>query len=293
MGNDNNFSFAERIRHLNVEHYQVKQIYRMMESIMRRPGKTRHLHIIGSSNVGKTTVAEKFVEKYRGYTLVDEEGTEIDIKPVILIELPHPFTIMEFYQEIIKVLGGIRLKGPKTGEVKDQAIELIKAQKVKLIIIDEINNILTSRSVTDKEGMDAIKHLSNITRIPLVLMGTPESSKLRELDEQYKSRFRPKTLNRFTKCDEDFCLFLKEIEDQIEPPVPIGLGDMESGIPQVLYYQSKGKVGYLTPIIQEAYNILGVFEDGFNDPTEAVLDIEVLNEAYQIILGDIFDDKLE
>lgn len=293
--NDENCQpLAKRILNLNIEHPQIKEIYRMFDSIMKRPGKTRHLFITGSSNVGKSTLAEKFVEKYPNYIEVDEEGTEIDKSPVILVEVPHPFTETEYYHEVLHSLGAPRMLGrPNINDLKVKTYELIEKQGVKLIIFDEINNILTSPRISNKTAMDAIKQMANKTKVSLVLMGTPESSRLRTEDEQYKSRYRPKTLKRFDKCDNQFCEFLRSIEEQIKPPNPLYLWDKEQGLPQYIHHMSKGKLGYLTPLLIETFSLLGVFDEDFNDLDTINFNEEVLEEAYQIILGDALDDDLD
>lgn len=285
--------FVKRLLNLNVEHPQIKETYRMFDSIMKRPGKTRHLFITGSSNVGKSTLAEKYLEKYPNHKVVDKEGTEVDKTPVILVEVPHPFTETEFYHEVLDSLGAPRMSGrPYVNDLKVKAYKLIAAQEVRLIIFDEINNILTSPRISNKTAMDAIKQMANKTKVSLVLMGTPESSRLRLEDEQYKSRYRPKTLKRFKKCDEQFCEFLRSIEEQIKPPKPLFLGDKESRLPQYIHHMSKGKVGYITPLLIEAFSLLGVFDEDFNDFDNLEFNEEILEEAYQIILGDALDDDL-
>jgi len=284
---------AERILNLNIEHPKISEIYKIMDSMMKRPGKTRHLFIMGSSNVGKTTLANNYVKNYPGYVQENSDGTEIDIKPVLYVEIPHPFTLMEFYFEIIDALGAPRVEiNPKVNELKVRVYHLLKTQKVKLIIFDELNNILTSR-INNSEAMDAIKHLANKTGVTLVLMGTPEAKTLRGLDEQYKSRYRPKALTRFEYCDEEFCDFLNRIEAEIAPPKPIGLGNKMTYLPQLLFEQSKGKIGYLVPIIQEAFGILGAFEEDIDEKELPNLTPDILNDAYKIIQGDLLDDILD
>ena len=285
--------FADRVLNLNVDLPNAESIYKVMDSHIKRIGKTRHLFITGSSNVGKTKMAENYIQRYPGYTLTEEDGTEIDIKPVIYMEAPHPFTLLEFYHELIYALGSPRLGGvPKINDLKVRAYHLIDRQRVKMVIIDEINNIQTS-GINKNSAMDAIKHMANKTNVTLVLMGTPEAAELRTLDEQYKSRYRPHSINRFTECNEEFCLYLNRIEEQLKFPKEIGLGDLKTGLPQILHYQSKGKVGYLVPIIQEAYDLLGVFQESFNDFNNAILSPYALDEAYKIIQGDFIDDILD
>lgn len=285
--------FAERVKNLNINLPRSEEIYKVMDSHLRRSGKTRHLFITGPSNVGKTKMAENYIERYPGYTITEEDGTEVDIKPVIYMETPHPFTLMEFYHELLNALDSPRLGGVnKINDIKEKAYHLIERQQVKMVIIDEVNNIQTS-PINKSTAMDTIKHMANKTKVTLVLMGTPESKELRLLDEQYKSRYRPYSISRFTECNDEFMLFLTKIEEQLNYPTEIGLGDKETGLPDLLHYQSKGKVGYLVPIIQEAYDLLGVFEDTFNDFNKVKLSPYILNEAYKVIQGDIIDDQLD
>lgn len=287
------YEFAERVKNINIDLPRTEEIYRVMDSHLRRRGKTRHLFITGPSNVGKTKMAENYVKRYPEYTITEEDGTEVDIKPVVYMEAPHPFTISEFYHELINALGSPRLGGvPKINDIKDRAYHLISRQKVKMVIIDEINNIQTS-SINKMSAMDTIKHMANKTKVTVVLMGTPEAKELRSLDEQYKSRYRPYSISRFSECNDEFILFLNKIEEQLKYPNKIGIGDINTGLPELLHYQSKGKIGYLVPIIQEAYDLLDVFQDSFNDFNRAKLTPYILNEAYKIIQGDFIDDRLD
>ncbi|MCM3719431.1 TniB family NTP-binding protein [Fictibacillus phosphorivorans] len=284
--------FAQRVKNIQVLHPQMESIFKIMDSHMKRPGKTRHLFVTGSSNIGKTKLAEIYLKKYPEYVITEPDETEITVKHVIYMETPHPFTLMEFYHELLDALGSPRLKGvPKINDLKTRAYYLMKRQEVKMVIIDEVNNILTSGFNASK-AMDTIKQMANKTKVTLVLMGTPEAIKLRELDDQYKSRYRPKSLNRFEKCDDEFCRLLEEIETYLAPPQRIGLGDLNLKYPQLLHLFCKGKLGFLIPIIQEAYDILGLFNEECNDISNLRLSPKVIKEAFEIIQGDKFDDNL-
>ncbi|MEW4220733.1 TniB family NTP-binding protein [Rossellomorea marisflavi] len=281
-------AFAERVAALFVEHEKIKEVYTLIEAIQTHQGfnaKCKHMFVLGGSGVGKSKMAENFVKKYPPTVSIDEDGTEFDIKPVIYVETPHPFTWKELYFSILGSLGSARIDG-KVGDLKDRAFHLLQAQQVKMVFLDEIHNILTSTAVSNKGAMEHLKHMTNLTNVSLVLMGTPEAKVLRDLDDQYKTRYRIKHLKRFEECDEEFCSFLDLIEEQLDPPFDIGLGDEESGLPQLLHYMSKGKVGFLIPIIQEAYRLNGVFEDDFNDFSKAKLRAADIDRAYKNMVGD-------
>jgi hypothetical protein len=252
------------------------------------------MFIIGDSGVGKSQMLKKYASEYPGYTRIDEDGTEYDIKPVVFMELPDPFTILEFYQSIVKALGAPQLLGrPTIGEVKRQTFELIKTQEVEILLLDEMNYILSTKYIKPGQAMEAIKHVGNTANISLACIGTPETQQLQSLNFQYFRRFPITRLERFTECNDEFCSFLSGIEDYLKPPKPIGLGDKETFLPQLLHEISKGIVGIITPTIQEAYRLLGVSGESIYDYQKAALTIPALREAYQNIVGDLNMDDFK
>lgn len=291
--NSESREFAERVSQLSIDHPKIKRIWDMFDSIRahRKLGgniySPRHMFIIGDSGVGKSQMAKKYAALYPGYTRIDGDGTEYDIRPVVFMELPDPFTILEFYQSIVKALGAPELVGrPTIGEVKRQAFELIKSQEVEVLLLDEMDYILSSKYVKREQAMEAIKHVGNTANISLVCIGTPDAEPLQSLNFQYFRRFPITRLERFTECDDEFCSFLSSIEEYLKPPKPIGLGDKVTFLPQLLHESSKGLVGIITPTIQEAYRLLGVFEDDLFDYSKDVLTPPILIQAYKKIVGD-------
>ncbi len=291
--------FAERVSQLYIVHPRIQRIYKTFDSIRihRKLGNgknsPRNVFIIGGSGTGKTLLTRGYAEMHPGYTSIDSEGNEYDIMPVVYMELPNPFTLQEFYQTIIDALGAPRLPGKQTtGDLKKQAFKLIKDQGVEMLIMDEMNHILTSRHVKQEEAMDAIKYLGNVTKISLVCVGTPAAGKLRTLNNQYFRRYIPIFLNRFEKCNQEFCNFLNEIEQQIVPPNSLYLGDPYQGLPELLHELSRGLVGLLTPIIQEAYSLLGLFDEDISNLRDVNLTVDILMQAYDNIIGDLDQSEL-
>jgi len=244
--------------------------------------------------VGKTKAMKKYIKKYPGYINTDEDGTEIDIVPVAYMELPNPFTVQEFYQSIIEALGAVRTVGQaKIGDVKARAFELIKRQKVEMIIIDEMDYVQTSRAVKPKEAMQTFKHVSNQGNVSLVFIGGPETEELMEIGFQYFRRFPKTVLKSFEECDDEFCDFLKCLEEQVKPPFPIGLGDMKTPYPETIHKLSRGLVGIITPTIKEVYRLSDVFSKEFNDISKARFTGALLGRAYYNVIGDLSQKKID
>jgi len=267
-------------------------IHEMLDALRRDQSlggykyKARHLFIVGKSGTGKTTLAQRYSERFPSYdATIDEYGTAVTMMPVVFANFPNPFTIVEFYQTIVRALGGLQLKKAKIGDVKRQAFTLLREQGVEMLILDEANSILSGRYVKLNEAMEAVKHVSNMVNVSIVLVGTPESRQLVDQNFQYFRRFPTVELHGFPNCDEDFCSLLTAIEKQISPPKFLGLGDPNTMLPEILHEMSGGLLGVLTPILQIAYR--KVLENGgINAITERRFFIQELEFAHRTICGD-------
>lgn len=284
-------ALLQRVASLNIEHLRYQEIWTELDSL--RPDKdtnhkhytARHLFLYGESGVGKSTLLRRYAAANPGFIEVDEDGTEYDIRPVVYTDLPQPFTMSEFYQHIVRALGAPQLAGVRVGDVKRQALSLIEQQRVEMLILDEMDYILTSRSVKPIEAMEAIKSLTNIGNISVVCSGTTATKQLSEINFQYFRRFPSVKLPRFDKCDEQFCSLLTKIEEYISPPQPVGLGNSEMYFPQILFQMSQGVLGSLTPVLQRAYrSILNEHElEGLADPE---IFVNALLAARKYVLGE-------
>jgi Cdc6-like AAA superfamily ATPase len=320
-------SFAERVANLHIPHPRVKKIWETLDSIRRHNSfqggnnSPRHRFIVGLSGVGKTQMMKRYADQNAGYVQVEDEGTEYDIRPVVYVNLPDPFTIMELYRSIIHGLGAPQLSGrPTIGEVKRQVFTLLAAQRVEMLILDEMDHILTTRFVTTEEAMGAIKHITNHGKVSVICVGTPAVEELRKIDSQYFRRYPPTRLDRFRKCDHEFYDLLASIEEQLQPPEPLGFIKLKISLQEIvegvntnkvftddekkvledakflaglLHRSTYGLVGYLTPVIQEAYSLLGIFESDFEETTTELNLKKVLREAYQNIIGDVSEEELK
>ncbi|MNW33026.1 Bacterial TniB protein [compost metagenome] len=301
----NRVGFAKQVANLNVTHPKITHIWSVLDSIRTQNkykssaasyGK-RHISVIGPSGVGKSQMGLRYAENNPGYTELSDDGLEeVDIKPVVYLELPDPFTVKELYQNISYALGFPEIpKRITIGEAQRQTFHLLKKQKVEVLILDELDYILTS-NVPQKAAMNAIKKIANKANITLVLMGTPEAEPLIKINFQNFRRYPKLFMHRFEKCNEEWCNLLKAIDEQIELPARIGIGDIETGLPELLYGMSKGLLGILTPIIQEYFSIVGLFDEGFKDSSKLQFTDQsfgYLLQAYKNINGDLTEEEME
>lgn len=192
---------ANRIGNLNVTYPNITQVWSVLDSNRTQKNNNPsygkiHYFLIGPPGVGKSQIGLLYAERNPGYTEISEEGLEeIDIKHVVYLQLPTPFTIKKLYQKISYALGLPELsKRISIEEAQRQVIYLLTTHKVEVLILDELDYILTS-NVKQKAAMNAIKMMANMANVTLVLMGTPEVEPL---------------------CNEEWCNLFKAIEKQLE-----------------------------------------------------------------------------
>lgn len=293
-------SLAHRVANLNVSYPKIEQVWHVLDSIRTqnkyKEGTTnygkRHISVIGPSGVGKSQGLLKYEELNKGITEISaDKSTEVDTMPVVYVELPDPFTIKELYQHISHALGFPELpQRISIGDAQRQAFHLLREQKVEVLILDELDYILSS-NVTYKAAMNAIKKIANKANITLVLAGTPEAEELLKINFQNYRRYPKMYINRFEKCDEEWCRLLEKMEESLALQYSIGLGDPQTKLPQILHSMSFGLLGILTPILQEMYSLLGVFDGVDKEVTFTSDTLEVLKRAYQNINGDLPRDE--
>ncbi|CAN7736152.1 TniB family NTP-binding protein [Paenibacillus sp. LjRoot153] len=279
--------FARRIRKLFIEHREVERIWKRLDSMRvyieddeiddeDDDKDPRHLFLTGLSGVGKSQIGKRYKKRNPGYTAVFDDE-EIDIMPVIYVKLPYPFTQHAFYRKILKALGTDNLRNDaRINMVKDRVLFLLKKQKTKMIIFDEMNFILRTKNFDNQTAMEMLKDLTNEHQASIVCMGTPQIEVLHTMEDEYIRRFGRDHIKKFETCDKEFCDLLKDIEDTIKPPSYIGLHEIYS---ELLHEYSQGRIGYLHLIIKEAYNILGVFDENCTDLSQANITAAVLKQA--------------
>lgn len=297
-------AFQKRVINLYIEHPEVKRIwsmldkrrkYRMMGIEEDTDETPMHLFIKGKSRVGKTQMMKKYQKHAAGYVYTEHDGTEVDIVPVAYMELPSPFTLVGFYSQIITMgLNAPPIKGsPKVYDLERRAFELLKRQKVEMLIIDEMDYLLASTYVNTKQAMEQIKKVANMTNVCLVCVGTPAIESLRKLNDQHIGRYAPTDIPWFKTCNEDFFELLEDIENQLASEVPIGLSDRNSALPYMLHELSGGLIGWLKPILRETFDLLGVFEPNFKDFTVLTkIDGDILIQARENVIGQLSEKEI-
>lgn len=218
----NDISLVESIR---IIYPRIAEVIEDFE-ITRVDGKysieAQCMFLMGEPGTGKSTLIKMYAKRFP-----PEYTDNGDVIRVFTAEIPPKATIKGVARNLLAGLHAPRPGKGDTMEMTERLIELLRNCKVELIILDEFQHLL-QRSVKRnfEEIGDWIKSLINATRIPIVLVGMPESKALLSANSQLARRFGIlRTLKPFDYSvdSEEYRKFLRAVYKQL-PFAPTSRG---------------------------------------------------------------------
>lgn len=157
------------------------------------------LLIYGDTNMGKSVIALKFT-KDRNRDIPDT--VDHLVRPVVFIQNPP---VADFGALLSFVLLQLNAPIPATARIErrlTQVLELMKAAKVRMLIIDEIHHILVGKADERIRILNGLKFLSTELQIPIVLIGTIEAMRTIQTNQQLGNRFESFHIPRWENGEE-------------------------------------------------------------------------------------------
>lgn len=198
----------ERIDYLQKDNWigypRATEAYLKLHNLFKHPERQRmpNLLIIGPTNNGKTMIIEKFCRVHKAkigrrkigidrfYDLGEEDFLEE--MPVLSVQMPPSPDTRRFYLTMLEQLKmHCAYSQYLTAPIEIKVISLLKEYKVKILIIDEIHNILAGRNDKQREFLNVLRFLGNELKIPLVCVGTKDAYLAIRSDPQLENRFEP------------------------------------------------------------------------------------------------------
>lgn len=143
------------------------------------------LFITGHSGVGKTSLIEHYLQNHPREELADRTCV-----PVFSVEIPSQASIKDLASTMLDALGDPNPASGTKVSITNKLYKLLSSCHVRLIIIDEFQHIINN--ATDRKFDDVanwLKGLINHTKIPIVLLGLPESEEILLRNSQLRRRF--------------------------------------------------------------------------------------------------------
>jgi hypothetical protein len=159
----------------------------------------------------------------------------------------------------------------RLAELEQVALTLLRAVGVRVLVIDELQNVLAGRGETRREFLNLIRFLGNELRIPLVGVGTREAYLAIRSDDQLENRFESYILPRW-EPDEEACSLLASFAASFPLRRRSSIATIEMA--RYLLTRSEGTIGEVTHLLTDA--ALAAIESG----EEAINQRTLLMAAY-------------
>lgn len=143
------------------------------------------LVLLGVTGAGKSTLLQYFRDKHPP---VQQDGFK-EVR-VLYYRVPSSCTKSALYLGLLNAMGSPYAKSGNESDKLDQLLVLLKACKVRLILLDECNHLADRGAQKTHSSMsDGIKELLGKGRCPIVLAGTPTLADFIWQNEQIADRF--------------------------------------------------------------------------------------------------------
>jgi hypothetical protein len=242
---------AERMHYVRADRWigytRAGEALSRLETLLGTPSKQRmpNLLLIGPTNNGKSMIIEKFRRDHPPISHSDRE--EI---PVLVVQMPSEPSAVRFYLAVLTALGApIRARSPRLAELEQLVLRLLRATGVRVVVIDELHNILGGRGDNRREFLNLLRFLGNELRIPLVGVGTHDAYLAIRTDPQLENRFAPFPLPRWEPGEQAQAL-LASFAASFPLRRPSAIATEEMAI--YLLTRSEGTIGELTALLTGA-----------------------------------------
>jgi hypothetical protein len=195
----------ERITHIRTDRWigytKAKRALADLEELLFWPQRQRmqNMLLIGPTNNGKSMIIERFRREH--ISRLSEDGSR-EIIPVVVMQMPSDPSVIRFYTMVLHSMNMPLVRRRRAAELEFMALRLMRTINVRMLIIDELHNMLAGGPGMRGEFLNLLRFLGNELRIPIIGVGTEDAYRAIRSDDQLESRFRPFVLPRWEPGNE-------------------------------------------------------------------------------------------
>lgn len=196
-----------------VSHRHVEDVLNHVLYQVSLPIQTRAWGVVvyGEPGSGKTQLSlavEKRLEEAANKPMTGLR------KPVILITMTGAREARTIFNRILDALGAPISPSMRVSDREKLALDLMRRAGVRLLIVDEVQDVLASTARQQRGTLDAIKLIMNNLSIPVLALGTAKAAEAMREDPHLAARFDHRALPTWS-CDKDTRALLAAIERTI------------------------------------------------------------------------------
>jgi hypothetical protein len=218
-----------------------------LEALFTWPARQRmpNLLLTGPTNNGKSMIIEKFRRSHPPVSHPDREKI-----PVLVVQMPSDPSVGRFYTALLASAGApMRAGNSRLADLEQLALRVLRVAAVRVLVIDELHNVLSGRGDRRREFLNLLRFLGNELRIPLVGVGTREAYLAIRADDQLENRFAPFILPRW-EADAEACSLLASFAASFPLRQVSQIATTEMAA--YLLTRSEGTIGELALLLTEA-----------------------------------------
>jgi len=170
---------------------RARTMLQRLEELFAWPSKQRmpNLLIIGPTNNGKSMIIEKF---RRDHLLAAvHEHADHELIPIVVVQTPSEPSVGRFYARLLASIGAPLRPRATVAELEHVTLKVLRSVQAKIIVIDELHNVLAGAIDVRREFLNLLRFLGNELRIPIVGVGTRDAYLAIRSDDQLENRFEP------------------------------------------------------------------------------------------------------
>jgi hypothetical protein len=181
---------------------RARRVLRHLDGLCDHPPSTRPpgLAIYGHSGMGKTMLVEKFK---RNHPPIIDHSTGVESMPVLAITLTSRPTERRIYGQLLMAMGASINERLTLMELEIRTVLLLKSNNVRVLVFDEVHNLLAGTPREQRVILQLLRYLSNEIKASLVCLGVSEARDAIAGDTQLARRLDQFVLPRW-KADEEF-----------------------------------------------------------------------------------------
>jgi len=233
-----------------IDYPRAREALQELERLLSSPQRTRMpgLLIHGESNIGKSMIIEKFLRTHSSSDFNARTGLlQVDI---LAVEMPPAPQERRLYGQLLMALNAPYRAGDRLATVEHMALALLRKVGPRMIVVDEVHNLLAGSAREQRAALNLLKFLSNQLRCAVVVVGTRDALAAMQSDEQIVSRFPGLELPRWRE-NEGFRGFLAGFERQLPLKQASKLADSRAMVSMVMS-ATAGVTGKISALLSRA-----------------------------------------
>lgn len=227
---------------------QSLKILAKLNDLLTYPKSYRmpNLLLFGDTNNGKTMLARRFFQMHPPN---DNPEGDAAVVPVLYVQAPPVPDEGRFYNAILEKLFAPFRPSDTIKKKEFQAVKLMRYVGLKILIIDEIHQILAGNLNKQRAFLNVIKYLGNELQVPIVGVGTKEAFRALQTDMQLSNRFEPAHLPRWEYDDH-----LRRLLISFERMLPLQEASQlhKSKLASQIFDMSEGYIGEISRVVTDA-----------------------------------------